>query len=261
MELERVAWGGQLPSKKLLIQDDPDARVARPSHGYFTTLRFALPFLHRKARHILQDLYSQELAKYPAAEFHAAAHSNGTYILAQALKHIEAMKFNRIMLGGCVLPRGFDWHTLALKEQVKTLRHELTATDGIVGILCSALAGIGRDDVGTAGYNGFTSCEECLFENQLPNGGHSAAFNSEKDHEAIARFLTDVDQSSHGSDSIPPTRPIPQIMSNLAQWLWVVLLAATLGCGLCGLLFGGPVFGVLAAFLFIGSVAFFLHIL
>lgn len=254
----KLSWAQ--PLRDIILRRSPNVSVVLPSHGYVTALRFALPFVHRMVRRKLQDLYTQALAEYPAAEFHAAAHSNGTYILSQAMKSIEAIKFNRLMLGGCVLPRDFDWHLIWARRQVKVIRHDFTRTDIVVAILCSALAGAGRGDVGTAGYNQFNACPEALHENELPEGGHGAAFDSEDDLMSIARFLLDGEEVQR-SDLRPPGRVFPGLLSRMATIMWMLLLILLAGVTYCGLVFGGPLAGLLTCLCACSGIAYFLHVM
>jgi hypothetical protein len=255
---DRLGWVNSV--KGLLKKHDTTIPVKTPSHGFYTALRFAIPFLHRSARRIIQDAYSQAVAEHPTAIFHAAAHSNGTYILTQALDHIEAMHFARVMLGGCVLPIHFDWRRLANRKQVQQVRHDFTKTDGIVAVLCSALKGAGRRDIGTAGYNSFTSMEEWLNENQLPDGGHNAAFDSPEDHNSIARFLLGL-EGPQRLDAGPARKPIPRIVSRLSENLWLAFVLLTVSVGVIGWSSAGPVGAIVGVFILFSSIAYLLDIL
>lgn len=254
---DRLSWASKVAEYLKGFDSGISARAI--SHGYVTALKFALPFFHRKVRRKLQDEYAQAVAEYPNANFHAAAHSNGTYIVAEALKHIEAMRFDRIMFGGCVLPRVFDWGLLVSRGQVRVVRHDFTRTDAVVATLCSALSGVGRRDVGTAGYNGFTSSKENLSENELPYGGHGAAFDSDDDLLSVARFLH-TGEDVKRPDAKPAKKPFPGIYSRLAAFSWVaILLIAVVICVIGNAI--GAIGGTLIALaLLLGSLGLFLHV-
>ena len=254
---DRLRWVRKLG--EYLVHADSRINIRAVSHGYVTALKFAIPFLHKKVRRKLQDEYAQAVAVYPNADFHVAAHSNGTYIVGRALYHIEAMRFNRLMFGGCVLPRDFVWDHFVARGQVGVVRHDFTRTDKVIAILCSALSGAGRRDVGTAGYDGFTSCIENLYENELAEGGHGAAFASDSDLQSVARFLLTGEECKR-TDSESPTRPVPGIYLRLAALSWVVILIVALLIAVIGSALGGISGVVISQVLLFGGLALFLHL-
>jgi pimeloyl-ACP methyl ester carboxylesterase len=208
-----------------LRESMPNAKVITPSYGYLSALDFAVPFLHRRPVRDFQQLYSDSYAENPGARFHFIGHSNGTYILGQSLRALSAMKFDRVMLAGSVLPRSFGWHELmsGSDPQVGVLRNDCANADWPVGFLCSGLTGLWRRDVGTGGYEGFLQDDEKVFQYWFHEGGHGAAL-SEENLASIANFLASGDGSSK-----PPhlgrERPGFSLLSRLAPWLFRLLLA------------------------------------
>ncbi|MDB5389007.1 MAG: Alpha/beta hydrolase family protein [Planctomycetaceae bacterium] len=155
--------------KKLVIERDGEHTAVRhPTYGYFTAARFALPSVRRKNITKFQDWYTEALAECPTAEFNIIAHSNGTYILGQSLRHTPGMHFVNVILAGSVLPTHFPWDQL--KGQVGRVRNDRANRDWPVALLCNALRGLCMWDIGTGGFAGFEGDE--TLEVAYYNGDH-----------------------------------------------------------------------------------------
>jgi hypothetical protein len=98
---------------------------------------------------------SIQLPACPTVPFHFVGHSNGTYLFGHSLRNVRALRFARVYLGGSVLPGDFDWLSIAGNGQVDNLVNVCATKDKPVGWLCSLLRGLGRDDVGTGGFDNF----------------------------------------------------------------------------------------------------------
>jgi hypothetical protein len=180
-----------------LLAKLPNADVRKPDYGYIP-LGLFLSRAHRvRAASRLADDYTQIRSLNPDAAINFAGHSNGTAILGYALRQYPLMKFNRVYLGGSVLPTNFDWKTVKdLREQVGFVRSDRGSTDWAVGILARALERSSRlvwsfQGLGSAGYDGFASnvvsttwMKQAYFE-----GGHSAMFTKTR-LQSIVEFLT-----------------------------------------------------------------------
>ena len=171
------AWIDGLKSK-LKAKDSLETHVVTPTYGYFSALRFALPFVRRRNIPIFRDEYTEQLAKNPQAEFNIIAHSNGSYMLGWSLERTPGMRFQNIVLAGSALPPEQDWDTLMQPDargnrQVGRVLNERANHDIPIGILCSALRGIGMRDIGPAGFSGFVNAS--TFEVAYHPGGHGDA--------------------------------------------------------------------------------------
>ena len=202
-----------------------ETEVVQPSYGYLSALEFALPFLHRRPIRIFQSKYSDYFATNPNAQFHFIGHSNGTYIFGQALLALSGMHFNRVILIGSVLPRNYPWREIFKREQIKLLRNDQANKDVPVGILCSGLKGLGREDVGTGGYEGFSDDDSKVIQYSFFEGGHSIALDS-NNLPNIANFL------AFGIGAPKPVGLVKErywfgLLSRLAPWLFRLLV---LGC-------------------------------
>src|SRR5262249_51054457 len=80
---------------------DPRAKVVSVRYGYFNILQFLLSTQRRRCVRSFADLYIQELARTSnVQEVCVAAHSNGTYVLAQALRQYPDMRVKNVYLAG-----------------------------------------------------------------------------------------------------------------------------------------------------------------
>jgi hypothetical protein len=143
--------------------------------------------LRRKKIRWFQDVYSQELARNPLATFNFVGHSYGTYLVGYSVSRLNGVQFDRVFLGGSVLPAQWSW--AGYSGQVNELRNSRAQKDIPVGILCSALRGLRMLDIGTAGFTGFRipfgqNSEKCFYK-----GGHGATV-ADENRSDILGFLT-----------------------------------------------------------------------
>jgi hypothetical protein len=182
-------WVGGLARE--LKNREPHAVVYSPSYGYFSAVEFALPSTRsRNLRHFL-DWYSRLYVTHHAASLNFAGHSNGTYMLGQALLNVPAVHFDRVYLAGSVLPRDYPWSTIVDRKQISEAIHSDRASqDWAVGWLCAALRGLGMHDVGTSGFVGFDQAAPKLFEHdKVFLGNHGAALTGADRLKEVAEFL------------------------------------------------------------------------
>lgn len=201
-------WARQVET--MIHQHAPNAHVVRSSYGYFSALRFALPWVRRRHVHWFQDAYSETLARFPNADFHFIGHSNGTYLLGHALARLPGMRFRRVVLAGSVLPAEYDWAQRFNRRQADVVHNHCANRDVPVGVLCSALRGLRMRDVGTAGYTGFLWAGDSarIREFHYHPGGHSAALRAPS-LQAMVQFLI----SGTGED--PPGLALPTDVSRV----------------------------------------------
>lgn len=113
---------------------------------------------------------------------HVIAHSFGTYIIGWALKKFQDLRFGRIILVGCVLPRAFAWFSIRRGPSYgfEDVRNDVGMSDPVVRLV----RWVGRlvPDLGTAGLSGFSGdpikihtvsdpwgpCPTCLQSNSGP---------------------------------------------------------------------------------------------
>jgi alpha-beta hydrolase superfamily lysophospholipase len=161
--------------ERLIEAKWPGTEVIAATYGRFSARKFVIPATRRKYLSWMQDTYAERLAANPRATFHFLGHSNGTYLLGHSLEHVPAMRFERILLAGSVLPTTYDWQGRVADAQVHALRNDRAARDVPVGVLCSGLRGLLMRDVGTGGVDGFRWEDPIKTETYYYKGGHGAA--------------------------------------------------------------------------------------
>lgn len=90
---------------------------------------------------------------------HVVAHSFGTYLVGSALSQFDDVRFDRVVLVGCVLPRRYPWAVVSKgkPDAVTSVRNETGKRD-IVVKLVGAVKWLVRD-LGNAGVKGFVGAD------------------------------------------------------------------------------------------------------
>jgi hypothetical protein len=196
--------------------------VREPSYGYFSAWNFGFPFLRASNRRFMLRAYTQELALRPQASIHFIGHSNGTYILGQALTDVPAVRFDHVFLAGSVLPRNYDWRERAERHQIAQLRNDQATHDVPVGVLCNLRRGMRSRDVGTGGFEGFLESFDEMHTVEYHPGGHAAALTDTNLRDAADFILTGT--FAPPTDLVAtPSRKFAFI-SRLCQFLPLMLL-------------------------------------
>lgn len=122
-------------------QGQRSLRTITPSYGFFSMLQFLLPGGRSNALYWFLDQYADARIMYPNAEsIDVIAHSNGTYLVAEALKECDPVKFRHVIFAGSVVRRDF-WskcrHITSAK--LKSFNNLMGGSDMIVGLLPGAM--------------------------------------------------------------------------------------------------------------------------
>lgn len=220
-------WVDQL--RAALLAADPRVFVQHGSYGYLSAYKFMLPWGHDRQLRTFADWYTQMLSTFGPVDFHFVGHSNGTYIFGRSLQRIPAMSFDKVYLAGSVLPRDFNWTEHA--GQVGHLVNACGSKDFPVGVLCSALRGVGRRDLGVGGFAGFDDAPMARAQFVTVQGGHGAGLEAQRLDGVSTYVLEGTPPSVSGAANDPWTTAEPsggfQILSRAAP-----LLAAGLGLGI-----------------------------
>lgn len=152
-------------------------RTDRWYYGKFWIIHFLMPWKRKAQIEWLKEVYNDEVndrrsgltTNDPPS---AVAHSFGTYILGYALLKYDWLKFDKIILCGCILPIDFPWQQIIERGQVTAIRNEYGAADYPCLIACWFVR-----DSGQAGRYGFN--RDCVNLNQqcFQRYGHSDIFN------------------------------------------------------------------------------------
>jgi alpha-beta hydrolase superfamily lysophospholipase len=140
--------------------EDAMLAIASVRYGFFGMGPFILRMDRQRYVRWFMDEYTETLARYPnAARVDFVGHSNGTYLLTDALRRYHAMKVDRVVLAGSVVRRDFQWEPLVARSQVGLVRNYVASDDWVVALFPRffeqrPLRFLGND-IGSAGFNGF----------------------------------------------------------------------------------------------------------
>lgn len=202
-KIREVAAGNQLDLRE----------VVAVRYGYFNAFQFLFSGERQRATRTFLDLYTQTKARHPDACCHAAAHSNGTYVVGTALLKSEFIKIENLYLAGSVLHPEFDWADIYQSRRLTgNIRSDRAARDWPVGVLCWSINGLNYGIVrlflgqaiskwlgdrtpwqylGSGGVDGFKPFPDSttkLTENAFLPGDHGEGLRP-KYHDEIAQFL------------------------------------------------------------------------
>lgn len=142
-------------------QGQRSLRTITTSYGFFSMLQFLLPGGRSKALYWFLDQYADARIMYPEAEkIDVIAHSNGTYLVAEALKQCDPVNFRHVIFAGSVVRRDFwsQCHHIT-DAKLTSFNNLMGRKDMIVGLLPGALETIPvlnrYLNVGGAGAYGF----------------------------------------------------------------------------------------------------------
>jgi pimeloyl-ACP methyl ester carboxylesterase len=239
------------------------------SYGYFAMAPFMFRPIRRRKVEWLMDRYAEMRARYPNARFSYVGHSNGTYLLADALCLYPSADFKRVIFAGSVVRRDFDWsrflrpkeadsdHRFAERTStrddksrklpgVDEVLNYVATNDWVVALLPKAVQPLRFFDLGSAGFDGFADAEKkagsvgdsqiSIREIRYVKGEHSAGIKESQWGE-IAKFIvhgTVPPQNNPDFDGVQNERL--RRWSERSYWLfWVVLaLVVLIGAGFFG---------------------------
>jgi pimeloyl-ACP methyl ester carboxylesterase len=176
-----------------IIDDEPkkmNVRSVTTSYGYFAMAPFVLWWIRKGKAEWLMDQYTEARAHYPEARFSYVGHSNGTYLVARALKDYPAARFRRIVLAGSVVRRDYRWMELIDKGRVEKVLNYVATGDWVVGWFTNGMQLIRILDLGGAGHVGFreASPDGPVHQVCYIKGAHGAG-HEERHWPDIARFI------------------------------------------------------------------------
>jgi hypothetical protein len=189
------AYGWVREIGRLLAATGSGWRVVTPTYRYFSALAFAWPATRRRKVRWFLDQYGRELAGHPTASFHFVGHSNGTYLLGQALRQVPAVRFERVYLAGSVLPGDYPWHDhlngRGTQSRIAVIRSDRGNRDLPVAVLAHGLRGLRMRDVGDGGFGGFAQLDgpPAIQWPYFP-GGHAAPLSTPDRRQDIVRYIT-----------------------------------------------------------------------
>jgi hypothetical protein len=167
-------------------------KVIYPGYGYFGMGPFLLFGDRQRNVRWFMDAYTQAIADYPNADparggtIDFIGHSNGTYLLGSALEQYRSLRVNRVVLGGSVLPQSYDWQGKHASGQVAALKNYVGSADWVVAWFPRMFERGG--DIGSAGFNGFSTVLAGGHQVTYVPGGHAAA-SDPRNEKSIVEFV------------------------------------------------------------------------
>jgi pimeloyl-ACP methyl ester carboxylesterase len=187
-------WTDKIGRAVVLAGKAAGRRFARitSTYGYFGMFPFLFPWTRLQKVEWLMNQYAEAIARYPnATRFHYVGHSNGTWLLASALKQYTCCRFKHVVFAGSVVPSRYDWLARLAKSQVESVLNYAATRDWVVAYFPNLFESIPIQDLGGAGHIGFVQGrpnEGNVRNVEYVVGEHSAALQ-EENWEDIADFV------------------------------------------------------------------------
>ncbi len=167
----------------------PEAKVIVPDYGYLSARSFLNKRYRDKYVRWFVDQVAEHLARNPRVKFYFAGHSNGTYILGEALRRIPRLACSRVYIAASVLPRIFEWdRIIGQRKQAAFVRCDMGTEDWPVGVGCNTLNRLGMKTIGVGGFEGFEYGDKDHMAFNHFAGGHGSML-TDANTGSIADFL------------------------------------------------------------------------
>ncbi|OCF90587.1 serine/threonine-protein kinase [Nocardia brasiliensis] len=187
--------------------------------GYFSVLRFLLPWARLSKVRWFRQVYQQEFGTGSQEPPSIVAHSFGTYILGNALLRYPYLRFRKVLLCGSILPTNFPWDQLIERGQVQAVRNEFGSEDVWTRAVNWFVSG-----TGPSGLQGFSAqCPRLQQENFT--FAHSEYFERGHMNSRWLPFLTAHLEERPIHETCIPTPPVEHRPWGL--YLSYLALAAT----------------------------------
>jgi serine/threonine-protein kinase len=226
----QAAW--QRAFSEVATQGGLAAHVDRWNFGYFSVLRFLMPWARLAKVRWFRETYQREFREgaVGATSTGAApgrpsivAHSFGTYVLGNALLRYPYLRFDKVLLCGSILPRDFPWAALIERGQVQAVRNEFGRHDVWTRAVAWFVPG-----TGPSGLRGFTDTHARL-EQERFEFEHSEYFERGHMENRWVPFLTaEIEQRAAREIEIEPRRGGARPWGIYALYLGIVLVIAWL---------------------------------
>jgi pimeloyl-ACP methyl ester carboxylesterase len=164
-------------------------RFESPRYGYLGMGPFLFAGVRDRYVRWFMDEYTEAVARHPkvkAETIHFFGHSNGTYVLTEALEKYRSMRVGNIVVAGSVVRTSYGWRQLG--DRVGAARNYVGSHDWVVALFprLFELPGFGafKNRLGSGGFHGFVQSDRV--ENVFVQGAHGAFDGHEKE---IVQFL------------------------------------------------------------------------
>lgn len=242
-------------------------RIINPRYGYFSAGSFMLRPDREQLTRWFVDAYTEAVATYPAAHrIDFFGHSNGTYVLANALRDYRAMVAQKLVFAGSVLPTDFDWRRIVAEQdrqhasgdtpRVVAVRNYVARDDMVVALLPRFFEQRGvrwmGNDIGSAGFNGFDPGPDWVRNVGFLDGGHSAFLSQLK---PIVDYFLDAPDTRYAQEEAVVSASRGdwtwlKFVSDYFTWLlWLIAFVIIMGAGVRFVLPSRHLWSVLLALL------------
>lgn len=154
-------------------------------YGYFSGVHFATPFIRHAKIQWFRERFNEITPRLDGVIPSVIAHSNGSYIVAEALLKYPGLKVDKVILCGAIVRRGFPWKIIFRQKQATLVRNEIGGKDFWSGMVRT----LAPKDTGPSGKEGFAEPHSRLIEERFPEYTHSDAFGYEHYREFWMPFL------------------------------------------------------------------------
>jgi alpha-beta hydrolase superfamily lysophospholipase len=207
------------------------------SYGYFGMLPFLLSFARRQKVEWLMDQYTENKAIYPNARFSFVGHSNGTYLLAKAMTEYPACSFKHVVFAGSVVSASFRWDEMIAANRIEKFFNFVASADWVVAIFPKSFQALRLQDLGSGGFDGFTSIRDTGNQFQFAQGSHGAAIE-EKFWDEIAHLIVHGTPKHSIKNTIAPERSrFMKILGAAAPFPFIFILLVVLMIPVCIILY------------------------
>ena len=139
-------------------------------YGYFSASQFLVPPLRRRKIKWFCDEFDRIKERFEDVIPSVICHSNGSYIVANALKTYPHIKIDKLILCGSIVRRDFDWKAIFDGKQATLVRNEIGQKD-IWSRLVKCFAWF---DTGASGRKGFKQINPRLKQPNFTEFSHSS---------------------------------------------------------------------------------------
>ncbi len=142
----RGAWQKEL----VPILNDAGYKSVPLDYGCFLAFQMLIPGLRQRKIDWFRDQHEQICVRERVDRPSIIAHSFGTYLVARAMQKYPPVKFDRVILCGAIVQRGYPWSNISANDQVRAVLNDFGRMDFWAGIVAW-----GVSDAGDSGRKGF----------------------------------------------------------------------------------------------------------
>jgi pimeloyl-ACP methyl ester carboxylesterase len=145
--------------------------VVPPDFGNFRAVQLLMAGSRAKKIDWFREEYTRQCDRIHCERPSIIAHSFGSYLVAEALDKYREMKFDRVILCGAIVRRGYPWDEIAARGQVRAVLNQYGGND-----IWARVVEWGVPDAGQSGLRGFDKPAKCLVQQRQEKFAHSDYF-------------------------------------------------------------------------------------